>query len=88
MVEREMLQQELAEIEQARAALLPSIAAGDLATYQSLRSRKGGLAVVQVHDGAWCGGCGVLMSPSVKWQLRQEGAVCCDNCERFIVSPL
>lgn len=88
MAEREILQKELAEIEQARAALLPSIAAGDLATYQSLRSRKGGLAVVQVHDGAWCGGCGVLMSPSVKWQLRQEGAVCCDNCERFIVSPL
>jgi len=85
MAEREMLQKELAEIEQARASLLPSIAASDLATYQSLRRRKGGLAVVQVRDGAWCGGCGVLMSPSLKWQLRQEGAVCCGNCERFIV---
>ena len=88
MAEREMLQKELAEIEQARASLLPSIEASDLATYQSLRRRKGGLAVVQVRDGSWCGGCGVIMSPSVKWQLRQEKAVCCDNCERFIVSPL
>ena len=88
MAEREMLQEELAEIEQARASLLSNIEAGDLAAYQSLRRRKGGLAVVQVRDGAWCGGCGVLMSPSVKWQLRQEKAVCCDNCERFIVSLL
>ena len=88
MAEREMLQGRLAEIEQARAALLPNIEASDLAAYQSLRRRKSGLAVVQVRDGAWCGGCGVLMSPSLKWQLRQEKAVCCDNCERFIVSPL
>jgi predicted nucleic acid-binding Zn-ribbon protein len=85
--ERERLQERLAEIEQARAELLPSIEAGDLVTYQSLRRRKGGLAVAQVRDGA-CGVCGVAVSPSLEWQLRQEGLGYCSNCERIIVRKL
>jgi len=84
MAEREELQARLAEIEQARTALLPSIEAGDLQVYQGLRRRKGGLAVVQVRDGA-CGGCGIAISPSLKWKLRQGELVRCGNCERFIV---
>lgn len=84
MAEREMLQRRLAEIEQARAELLPSIEARELAAYQTLRRRKGGLAVVQVRDGA-CGGCGVGVPPSLDWQLRQEGLGYCGNCERIIV---
>jgi predicted nucleic acid-binding Zn-ribbon protein len=84
MAEQEMLQERLAEIEQARVKLLPSIEAGDITVYQALRRRKGGVAVVQVRDGA-CGGCGVTISSSLKWQLRQDKLVCCDNCERIIV---
>ncbi|HEY67275.1 MAG: hypothetical protein DRI79_09190 [Chloroflexi bacterium] len=84
MVEREMLRGRLAEIEQAREALLPSIEAGDLAVYEALRRRKGGQAVVQVRDGA-CGGCGVAIPPGLKWQLRQDKLVYCGNCERIIV---
>ena len=82
--EQETLQGRLAEIEQARAELLPHVEAGDLASYQALRRRKGGLAVVQVSDGA-CGGCGVGITPSLEWQLRQEGIGYCGNCERIIV---
>ncbi len=84
MAEREMLQGRLAEIEQARAELLPRIEVGDLAAYQALRCRKGGLAVVQVRDKA-CGVCGVAVPPSLEWQLRQEGLGYCGNCERIIV---
>ncbi len=84
MAEREMLHGRLAEIEQARAELLPSIEAGDLAVYQALRRTKGGLAVVQMRDGA-CGGCGIVVPPSLEWQLRQEGLGYCGNCERIIV---
>jgi len=84
VAERESLQGELAKNEQAQARLLPSIEPGDLAAYQALRRRKGGLVVVQVHGGA-CGGCGLAMSPSLEWQLRQEGLVRCGNCERIIV---
>lgn len=84
MAEREALQGRLAEIEQARVGLLPRIEAGDLSTYQGLRRRKGGLAVVQVRDGA-CGGCGVAVTSGLEWQLRQEGLGYCSNCERMIV---
>jgi predicted nucleic acid-binding Zn-ribbon protein len=84
MGEREELQGKLAEIERERSALLPKIEAGDLTTYESLRRRKGGMAVVQLSDGA-CGGCGVAVSPSLEWQLRQGELACCGNCERIIV---
>jgi hypothetical protein len=82
--EREALQSELAELEQAQAELLPRIESGDLATYRGLRRRKGGVAVVQVRDGA-CGGCGLAIPPSLEWELRQQGMGYCSNCERIVV---
>jgi len=84
MAERETLREELAGIAEARAEVLPSIDAGDLATYQSLRRTKGGIAVVEVQGGA-CGGCGVGIPPGLEWRLRQEGVVTCGNCGRIIV---
>jgi predicted nucleic acid-binding Zn-ribbon protein len=84
LAEREALRGSLAEIEQARAQLLPNIAADDLVDYQSLRRRARGLAVVQVENGI-CGGCGVGVPPSLEWQLRQEGVGYCPNCGRIVV---
>jgi len=84
IAEQENLQERLAEVEQARLKLLPSIEAGDLATYQNLRRRKGGLAVTQLSGDA-CGVCGMAVSPSLKWQLRQGELGQCSNCERIIV---
>lgn len=84
LAEQEALQDRLAEIAQVRAALVPNIEADDLAAYQALRRWKGGLAVVQVRDGA-CGGCGIAVSPSLEWRLRQGQLVYCGNCERIIV---
>lgn len=82
--ERETLQGRLAEIEQARAALLPEIDPGDLVIYQPLRRRKGGVAVAQALDGA-CSACGVALSPGLEWQLREGKLACCSNCERILV---
>jgi predicted nucleic acid-binding Zn-ribbon protein len=82
--ERDELQAKLAEIEQAREALLPGIAAGDLATYEALRLRKGGLAVALLRDGT-CGACGVGIPPRLEWQLRQGELAPCSNCERILV---
>ncbi len=82
--EREELQAELAEIEQAREALLPSIDAGDLRIYEALRRRKGGVAVALLRDGM-CGACGVGITPSLEWQLRQGKLAPCSNCERILV---
>lgn len=82
--EREALQEKLAEIEQARAKVLPRIDPDDLTVYQSLRRRKGGLAVVQVSNGA-CGGCGIAVAPGLEWQLRHGELGTCSNCGRIIV---
>jgi predicted nucleic acid-binding Zn-ribbon protein len=82
--EREELQAELAEIEQARGALLPSIDAGDLRIYEALRRRKGGVAVALLRDDT-CGACGVGISPNLEWQLRQGKLAPCSNCERILI---
>jgi predicted nucleic acid-binding Zn-ribbon protein len=82
--ERDALKVALDEIAQAREALLPRIKAGDLASYQSLRKRKSGIAVAELRDGA-CGACGVTITPGLEWQLRQGKLVACSNCERILV---
>jgi predicted nucleic acid-binding Zn-ribbon protein len=84
IAERETLEERLAELEQERTRLLEIIGADDLATYEHLRRRKGGLAVTQDRDDT-CGVCGYAISPNLKWQLREEGVVTCSNCERIIV---
>ena len=55
-----------------------------VATYQALRRKKGGTAVAQMNDGI-CEGCGVAVSQSLEWKLRQGELVTCGNCERIIV---
>ena len=84
LAEREELQARMAAIEEERAGVLPAIDAVDLATYQNLRRRKGGLAVAEVSGGV-CGGCGVQISSSLEWELREGGPVQCGNCERIVV---
>lgn len=82
--EHAALKARLAEIEQAREAVLPNIDAGDLSVYQGLRPQKGGVAVVPVEAGA-CGGCGVGLPPSLEWQLREGHLTTCGNCGRILV---
>ncbi len=84
LAEREELQEGLLKIGQAREELVPKIEADHMASYQDLRRRKAGLAVVEVRDGA-CGGCGVNVSASLQWQLRQDGLAFCSNCDRIVV---
>ena len=84
LAQRETLQNDLAGIEQARSEVIPNIEAGDLATYQALRRTKGGIAVVEMVNGA-CGGCGVGVSPRLEWHLRQDTFCTCSNCGRIIV---
>ena len=81
--EQEILQEKLAELEQAITKVLPKIDAADLATYQNLRRRKDGLAVAKTSGDACV--CGMAISPNLKWQLRETGMSHCGNCERIIV---
>jgi predicted nucleic acid-binding Zn-ribbon protein len=70
-----------AEQAEARAQL----GAPDLAQYDQLRRRKGGVAVVEM-EGSVCGACGVRVSAHIAQQLSQaEHLARCGNCERILV---
>jgi predicted nucleic acid-binding Zn-ribbon protein len=83
--ERETLQHRLEEIQGRRQAIVPRIDAGVLATYEKLRQTKRGQAVAQVQADS-CTACGVTISPSTEWKLRQGELVHCDSCGRILVS--
>jgi len=61
------------------------LSAADLALYDQLRRRKGGLAVVEMDHNNACRGCGVKPTHSVVQQLRQGDQLArCGNCERIL----
>jgi len=74
----------LQAIAQERKAILPRIEPTVVATYESLRKQKRGQAVALVRDEV-CTGCGVAISPSVEWKLRQQELCYCDTCRRMLV---
>jgi predicted nucleic acid-binding Zn-ribbon protein len=82
--EREELGRRLEEIQQDREAVEPQIEARIMMTYESLREQKGGQAVAPVRDDT-CTGCGVAISPSAEWRLRQGEMCYCDTCRRILV---
>jgi predicted nucleic acid-binding Zn-ribbon protein len=82
--QRTTLTQRLADLGAERANLLPEILKEDLGAYESLRRRKGGLAVAPVRSNA-CTACGVTVSVNRRWHLREGDLVTCSNCERIIV---
>ena len=79
------LEHELAEktVEQTEARA--QLGASDLAQYDQLRRRKGGVAVVEM-EGSVCGACGVRVSAHIVQQLSQADHFArCGNCERILV---
>lgn len=57
----------------------------DLAQYDQLRRRKGGVAVVEMA-GSMCGACGVRVAAHILQQLSQADQLArCGNCERILV---
>lgn len=83
--EQEALRQRVDEIEQERTPIVRRLDAGVLATYARLRQTKGGQAVAQTRGDA-CAACGVTISPSAEWKLRQSELIHCDSCGRLLVS--
>jgi predicted nucleic acid-binding Zn-ribbon protein len=85
--EQSQLEAELAQQTQEQAETRALLTAADLALYDQLRRRKGGLAVVELNGSA-CGGCGVRVTASVIQRLTQrEDYARCGNCERMLVRP-
>jgi len=84
--EKDDLEQRLAELEDQRAAIRNRLGARDLADYDDLRQRFGGVAVVVLRRGI-CQTCGVDVPTSVARAVeRGEGIHYCPVCNRLLVA--
>jgi predicted nucleic acid-binding Zn-ribbon protein len=84
LAEQAERQSELEVLSQSRATLAQLIDQGDLADYERLRRKLGGVALAEVEDGT-CLSCGVMLSSRLV-QLAQSNnqLYYCDNCGRII----
>ena len=79
------LEQELAGKTAEQTEARAQLSAPDLAQYDQLRRRKGGVAVVEMA-GNVCGACGVRVTAHILQQLSQADHMArCGNCERILV---
>jgi uncharacterized protein len=79
------LEQELVERTATQTEARAKLSAPDLAQYDQLRRRKGGVAVVEM-EGSVCGACGVRVTAHILQQLSQADQLGrCGNCERILV---
>jgi hypothetical protein len=78
------LQVRLEQLAEQRTSLVVAIGPEDLATYERLRQRKGGRAVVIIANGI-CQGCR-MSPPTSQVQQAQMGRdlVFCNNCGRIL----
>ena len=84
VAERSQIETQQDEILQQRGSLIASIDPEDIGTYQALRQRKGGRAVVAVQEGI-CEGCRMPPPTSQVQQARTgETLVFCNNCGRIL----
>jgi predicted nucleic acid-binding Zn-ribbon protein len=84
LTEQAELRARLAEIGEAREALLPSIAADDRKTYRQLRGTKGPSAVVLVQ-GQTCTGCWMEIPQALLRRDTRGGLRFCENCGRILL---
>jgi predicted nucleic acid-binding Zn-ribbon protein len=79
------LEQDLAARTAEQAEARAKLGAPDLAQYDQLRRRKGGVVVVEM-EGNVCGACGVRVAAHVQQQIGQADHLArCGNCERILV---
>lgn len=79
------LENELAEKTVEQTTARAQLGAPELAQYDQLRRRKGGVAVSEL-EGSVCGACGVRVSAHILQQLSQGDQLArCGNCERILV---
>lgn len=91
--EREIaeLKEELARVESEvaretaeRERLASGVDRGLLRRYDQIRSRRGGLAVVEARHGA-CAGCRMAIPPQIYNEVQRDGElVACPSCQRIL----
>lgn len=81
------LESEIAELRGRREAIAAGVAPDLLASYEHIRDRRDGLALVEVVDGT-CHGCFVKVTAQEIMLLNQRDEVVrCRNCARILVLP-
>jgi hypothetical protein len=82
--EQSKLRIELENLLTEREAAAASIVPEDLARYEALARRLGGLSVATVEEGT-CGACGLTITPSMQQSVRSGHAlVPCPQCGRIL----
>jgi len=82
--ESERLAATLTALEGKRTAQQAKISARNLAVYEDVRRRRGGLAVARVAGGS-CGGCRVAIPEAVRRRAFDADQLAqCPNCERIL----
>ncbi len=91
--ERKQIEEETARLERqmeettsARARLVAEVSSGVLATYETVRERRG-TAVVEIKGG-YCSACHVRIRPQVANDLRRNEIIFqCESCQRILYFP-
>lgn len=79
---------ELVDLAQKRAEMVPTIDAALVRQYDDLRQKLEGVAIVVV-EGGLCMGCHVALPRSTEIKATRGGAlVKCENCRRMLYFPL
>jgi hypothetical protein len=82
-----VVDEEIAEVEQRRAALVADLPDDMLATYDRLRSQFAGVAVAKLSGGT-CGGCFLSLSAVEVDRIKKQPAdavINCEECGRILV---
>ncbi len=80
-------QEELARLEERRAAAQAQVTPEVYRTYVHLMQARKNLAVVEARGGT-CGGCRVMLRPQAFNEVKgNDGVRFCDNCHRILYYP-
>lgn len=81
------LESENTKKKEERTTFSASISAGSLTQYESIRVRRGGVAIVPLIANS-CGGCRMNMTQNQLIQIKKaKEVVYCNNCTRIIYVP-
>jgi len=81
--EQERLVQHARILKAKREQLVATLSPADVAQYESMRKKHGGVAIARL-EGRNCGGCGASLPTAVVQKVREEQAIRCPICGRLL----
>lgn len=82
--EQSTLMRNVERLQSERQAVVSDLALQSIEVYEGLRSRRRGIAVAEVSDGA-CTACGTTLTPALQQSARSTSQVAyCPSCGRIL----